>query len=136
MIKTVIDTNIIISALLSGNSTPAKALDYALDHNDILISNDTFLELSEKLLNKKFDKYLLLETRKLFLDRFNEIAKTVNIERKLAVCRDSKDDKFLELAVNGQADCILTGDKDLLVLHPFEGVDIVTARDFLQRSTS
>ena len=46
-------------------------------------------------------------------------------------CRDPKDNQFLELAVNGQADFIVTGDEDLLVLHPFRAIPILTPRDFL-----
>ena len=50
---------------------------------------------------------------------------------KIVACRDPKDDKFLDLAVSGQATHLVTGDPDLLALHPFRGIDIVTARAFL-----
>ncbi|MGH7121059.1 MAG: putative toxin-antitoxin system toxin component, PIN family [Acetobacteraceae bacterium] len=46
------------------------------------------------------------------------------------VCRDSTDDKFLEVAVNGRADLILTGDLDLLVLNPFRGIRIIASVAF------
>jgi putative PIN family toxin of toxin-antitoxin system len=46
-------------------------------------------------------------------------------------CRDTKDNKFLELAVSANASCIITGDKDLLVLNPFRGIPILNAADFL-----
>jgi putative PIN family toxin of toxin-antitoxin system len=49
------------------------------------------------------------------------------------VCRDPRDDKFLSLAVSGNADLIITGDKDLLVLHPFRGIDIIRPIDYLSR---
>ena len=48
------------------------------------------------------------------------------------MCRDPTDDKFLELAANGHADLILTGDKDLLVLNPFRGIQIVGPATFVQ----
>jgi putative PIN family toxin of toxin-antitoxin system len=48
-------------------------------------------------------------------------------------CRDPKDNKFLELAVEANASCIVTGDKDLLVLDPFRGIPILTAADFLKK---
>ena len=48
-------------------------------------------------------------------------------------CRDPKDDKFLELALNGRADLIITGDADLLVLNPWRGIEIVTPREYLTR---
>jgi uncharacterized protein len=58
MIRVVLDTNIIISAALSKNSTPDKVVNYAIDNAILLISNDTFNELQEKLLGNKFDKYV------------------------------------------------------------------------------
>ena len=48
-------------------------------------------------------------------------------------CRDPKDNKFLELAVSAKASCIITGDKDLLILNPFRGVEILNAADFLNK---
>lgn len=135
MSRVVIDTNIIISASLSKNSTPDKALNYAIDNSILLISEDTYNELQEKLLSSKFDKYVQLQTRKTFLKTLRDICEIVVIETSIIVCRDSKDNKFLELAVNGKADCIVTGDKDLLVLHPFESINILTAADFLNINT-
>ena len=57
----------------------------------------------------------------------------MEINRTVRACRDPKDDKFLEVAINGGAEWIVTGDNDLLVLHPFEGVDIVSPADYLAR---
>ena len=62
-------------------------------------------------------------------------AELVAITERLAECRDPTDDKFLELAVNGQADLIMTGDKDLLVLNPFRGIPIVAPVIFVQGAT-
>lgn len=133
MIRVVIDTNIVISAALSKNSTPDRALNYAVDNAVLLISEDTFNEIQEKLLGNKFDKYVQLSTRKTFLNSLRAISEMVIIEKRITACRDSKDDKFLELALNGNANFIVTGDKDLLVLHPFESVEILTAADFLKK---
>ena len=58
-------------------------------------------------------------------------ARLVHISHQLQACRDPKDDKFLDVAIHGQAHTIVTGDKDLLALHPFHGVPIVTAAQFL-----
>lgn len=133
MIRVVLDTNVIISAALSKNSTPDKVVNYAIDSTILLISNDTFNELQEKLLSNKFDKYVQVQTRKTFLKTLHAISEMVTIEKRITACRDSKDDKFLELAVNGDANYIVTGDKDLLVLHSFETVEILTAADFLKK---
>ena len=59
-------------------------------------------------------------------------ATLIQVDVHIGACRDPKDDKFLELAVTGQADCIVSGDQDLLVLHPFRGVPIVTPRGFVE----
>ena len=57
----------------------------------------------------------------------------VEIAETFTDCRDAKDNKFLELAVSGKADCIVSGDADLLVLNPFRGIPILTPREFLTR---
>ena len=49
--------------------------------------------------------------------------------------RDPKDDKFLDVAVNGRADVIVTGDGDLLALHPFRGIAILTPAAYVERHT-
>ena len=53
--------------------------------------------------------------------------------RSITACRDPKDNKDLELAVAGPAEVLVTGDEDLLVLHPFEGIPVVTSADLLRR---
>ena len=61
-------------------------------------------------------------------------AELVSITERIITCRDPKDDKFLELAVNGHADLIVSGDADLLTLDPFRGIPIVTPAAFVQRA--
>ncbi len=51
----------------------------------------------------------------------------------IRACRDPKDDKFLEVAVHGRADAIVTGDEDLLVLHPLRGIAILTPREYVEQ---
>ena len=53
------------------------------------------------------------------------------VTQSLEVCRDPKDDKFLELAVSAQASYLVTNDKDLLVLNPFQAVGVRMRTDFL-----
>ena len=57
----------------------------------------------------------------------------VPVVRLVRACRDARDDKFLEAAINGGADLLVTGDKDLLALHPFSGVEILTPAEYLTR---
>ena len=134
MIRAILDTNIIISAALAKGSIPDQVIRYVTDHSILLMSKETHKELQEKLLSSKFDKYVSLQSRKDILESLWELSEIITIEQRVIACRDSKDNKFLELAMNGYADCIVTGDKDLLVLHPFEGVDILTAARFLEKN--
>jgi uncharacterized protein len=65
------------------------------------------------------------------LAQLSEVAEPVVVRTQIRACRHPKDDKFLELAVDGQVDLILTGDQDLLTLHPFRGIAIISPTAFL-----
>ncbi len=81
-------------------------------------------ELEKVLRRNKFDQYLSHEERKQFLTSFILHATPVETDEIITACRDPKDNKFLELAVCGKADCIITGDADLLVLNPFRTIPL------------
>jgi putative PIN family toxin of toxin-antitoxin system len=127
----VIDTNNLVSAFLFEYSTPTLAYNKAKKLGKISGSIETFDELSEVLVRSKFDKYVSLEKRLKLINDFKELLILFTVSEKITDCRDTKDNKFLELAVASNASCIITGDKDLLVLHPFRGIPILTAADFL-----
>ncbi|GBO52618.1 hypothetical protein APA_287 [Pseudanabaena sp. lw0831] len=129
--RIVLDSNVILSAALFKQSTPRKALDKAAISGQILISNEIIGELQDIFNRPKFDKYSSRIVRNEFLNDFLAVVENVEIVQKIAICRDLKDDKFLELAVNGRADCIITGDRDLLVLHPFQDIAIISVSDYL-----
>lgn len=118
----VFDTNTIVSAALFSASIPRRALDKALLSGSVLVSEATTLELLTVLLRTKFDRYLLREKRELFLASLLQQTQFVEITETIVACRDAKDDKFLEVAVNGHAVSLVTGDTDLLVLHPFRDI--------------
>src|SRR3990172_4419390 len=126
----VFDTNVIISALLFGQSKPGQAFFAALDRGQILLSVPVFHELSAVLSREKFASYLLREERERFLAVFLRKAVLVEIHERVKVCRDPKDDMLLELAINGKATCIISGDEDLLELNPFRGMPILTPDQF------
>jgi putative PIN family toxin of toxin-antitoxin system len=129
----VVDPNVLISALLFKTSVPFRAIELAEKPGIILYSEATLNELEQVLNRKKFNKYLSLEDRQVFLLKFISTSELVSITEKIAVCRDEKDNKFLELAVSGNANVIVTGDLDLLVLNPFQAVEIVTPDMFIDR---
>lgn len=128
----VVDTNTIISAALFRQSIPRQALDLALASGILLVSDATALELTSVLLRTKFDRYLERAKRETFLAVFLCQATLIPITESVSICRDPKDDKFLDVAINGHAKCIVSGDQDLLALHPFRGLAIVTPRAFLE----
>ncbi|MFN9225483.1 MAG: putative toxin-antitoxin system toxin component, PIN family [Pseudanabaena sp.] len=130
----VVDNNILVSALLVKNSAPFQVISKIEERDVILYSEETLLELNQVLSRKKFIKYFAIEEKQAFIFKLLEKAELVEIEESINICRDPKDDKFLELAVSGKADFIITGDQDLLVLNPFRNIEIITAKDFLSRS--
>jgi uncharacterized protein len=134
-LRLVFDTNVIVSAALLAGSVPRQAFDKALDEGRILISVPVLLELAEVLGHKKLNKYLLEEERMRFLVELLKGSELVEITEVVTDCRDVKDNKFLESAVSGKADCIVSGDEDLLVLNPFRGIPILTPREFLSGSS-
>ena len=127
----VADTNILVSAALIRHSLPWQAVNQMEKRGKILYSEATLLELQTVLNRKKFDKYLTPEEKQQFIFKFVEKAELVNITETITDCRDPKDNKFLELAVSGKADLLITGDQDLLILNPFRTIQIIIVADFL-----
>lgn len=133
-VRHVFDTNTLVSAVLFEYSRPGQALRHALRRGRVLLSSPTLEELAEVLQREKFERYVTAAEREEFLVAFVERALFVEPTEEIRVCRDANDDKFLELAVSGMAAYIISGDADLLVLHPFRGIAIMTATEFLQAS--
>ena len=130
-LRVVADTNLIVSAMLTDQTSPQRALDYVVQQGSFLLSSDTFEELTDVLLRPRFQRYLSIETRLNLLAKYERDADWITVNETITACRDPKDNKFLELAVSGQATHVITGDVDLLVLNPFQAVSIVSPRDFL-----
>ncbi|WP_232826329.1 putative toxin-antitoxin system toxin component, PIN family [Cyanothece sp. BG0011] len=128
----VVDTNVLISALLIKDSSAFKAIQTIEKIGFTLYSDQTLEEITQVLQRKKFDKYLTIEERQEFILKFVEKSESVIITESITVCRDSKDNKFLELAISGKADFIITGDEDLLILNPFQNISIMTISEFLK----
>jgi putative PIN family toxin of toxin-antitoxin system len=129
--RIVVDTNALISRLLLPHSDPGRAVTKAVDSAQLLVSEATMNELADVLSRPKFDRYLSLEERQQFLLLLGRVVEFVSVLRSVRICRDPRDDKFLEAAVNGSANLIVTGDADLLALHPFNDISIVTPNTYL-----
>ncbi len=129
--RIVVDTNALVSRLLLPDLIPAQAVSKAVDIAQLLVSESTLAELADVLARPKFDRYVTIEDRQQFLRLLGRVAELVPVGYRVQICRDPDDDKFLELAINGEADLIMTGDEDLLALDPFRGTPIVTPAAYL-----
>jgi len=132
--RSVVDTNVFVSAIILPHSVPRRAVDLALDRGVVLFSQSTMDELKEVLTRAQFDRYAEREERLWFLAQIERVAELVPIIQLVRECRDPTDDKFLEVALNGRADVIITGDEDLLAVHPWRGVEIITPIEYVNLS--
>lgn len=131
--RAVVDTNCLVSRLLLPGSISARSVDRAMGEATLLVSEATMEELVDVLARDKFDRYVSVADRRQFLRLMGRIAEFVPIIYLVSDCRDPDDDKFLEVALNGRADVILTGDRDLLVLNPWRTIGILSPRKYLDR---
>ena len=98
-----------------------------------MISEDMIGEINDVLRRDEFEKYVKESLRVEFLTALLRDAELVQVTENVTACRDPRDDKFLSLAVSGNANCIVSGDKDLLVLDPFREIAILSPAQFLER---
>jgi putative PIN family toxin of toxin-antitoxin system len=129
----VLDTNVLISALMNEQSVSAKALVLAMRHFTLLASNETWDELQRKVYSPKFNAFWDEEARIVFLTLLASRTVFVHTTSQITACRDVDDNKFLNLAVDGGAHLMISGDADLRVLNPFQSIAILSPADFLQR---
>lgn len=127
----VVDTNVLISRLLAPRSMAARSVDHALARGILLVSEETLGELAAVLGRSKFDAYVSRADRQRFIALLGGVARMVPVTRNIQACRDPQDDKFLDVALSGGARAIVTGDQDLLALHPFHDIHIITPAAFL-----
>lgn len=127
----VFDTNVILSAVLLPASKPRQAFDKAMQNGVLLVSEEVIEELNDVLRRDEFEKYTTEALRVEFLAALLRDAELVQITETVTASRDPRDDKFLSLAVSGNADCIVSGDKDLLTLESIQKIPILTPSQFL-----
>ncbi len=129
--RVVIDTNVLISALLNPNGTPKQVVDTVIEFCILLQSESCLKELETRLAKRKFQKYLSTIERSMFITLLRNNSQLITVKYHTEICSDPDDNKFLELSVLGQAKYLITGDKDLLVIREYEGIEILTASQFL-----
>ncbi len=129
--RIIIDTNLWISFLITKDFT--KLDEIIFSRNGILVFSqellDEFLEVARRPKLRRFFSAADIEE---IVGTIDEYAEFVKVQTKIEVCRDTKDNFLLSLSVDGNADFLLTGDKDLLVMTKFGETAIVTISEFLQ----
>jgi uncharacterized protein len=128
--RIVIDTNLWISFLLTRDFIKLDRL-MSSDRTTLLMSQELLEEIVEVAERPKFRKYFDLSELTVLLVNLKLKAELIQVISQVNICRDDKDNFLLSLAVDGAATHVLTGDKDLLVLHPFGEVQILTIADYL-----
>jgi putative PIN family toxin of toxin-antitoxin system len=126
--RVVIDTGVFVSRLLRPDSISAHAVRHSLTAGAVLVSDATVSQLLAVLARPKFASFIHPDDVQQAIDAYVGAAEVVDVSIVITTCRDASDDKFLELALSGHADVILTGDEDLLSLKPLH---ILTPRQFL-----
>ncbi len=127
--RLVVDTNVFVSATLTQASWPGMVVRWLDKYGGLLKTSVTEQELMEVLKRPR----IAPKVAPIFLDNLRRVlaaAELVTIAEVVTGCRDPDDDKFLELAVNGHADAIISGDIDLRVLDTFRGIPIITPAAF------
>ena len=130
--RVVLDTNVLISAALRPEGAPRAVVDAVRSDNGVLLfSDETLDELRSRLHLPRFDRYISREGRAVYLAQLEAVSEWVSIAGAKLGCRDPDDDKLLETALMGEADCLVTGDRDLLEMYPFQNIPILRPAVFL-----
>lgn len=131
-VRIILDTNLWISFLISKDFSKL---------DDLLFTKRCTLVFSQELLEEfilvadrpKFRRFFSSADMEAILETIDEYAHFVRVESKISICRDPKDNFLLSLAVDGQADYLITGDSDLLDLHQVGSTTILTFTEFLKK---
>ena len=130
----VFDASALVSASIRRSSVPARAFFHALRTDQVAVSDATLTELREVLARPRVARFVDPELRDEVLSLLDISGLPFTPAERVAECRDPKDNKYLELALAAGADRIVSGDDDLLVLHPWRGVQILKPADYLAQA--
>ena len=134
--RVVFDTSTVVGVALKVDSVPHRALYAALARCDVCVSAATLAELDVVLRRKKFDRYMPLPARLALATLLRQNASLIDVAESAEAavqptCRDPKDNKFLALAEQADADALISSDADLLAMHPWHEVQVMTPAAFL-----
>jgi len=131
--RIILDTNLWISYLISKRLSQIDQL--ILDDQLTLLFSEELLEEFIEVANRpKFEKYFSNEDVINLLLLFDFYGELVKIESNMDSCKDPKDNFLLNLAVDGKADYLITGDKDLLELEEIGQTSILTFNEFIEKT--
>jgi putative PIN family toxin of toxin-antitoxin system len=136
MITAVLDTNVLVSAAIKAGGIPAQFIAYAEEHFIWLTSeyilDETAGVLARKHIQTRYRQRVTTARRNDFLTEVRRAAIIVEVKTKLSASADVKDDPVLASAVDGSANYLVTGDRDLLELGTYQEIQIVTPAEFLK----
>ncbi|MDZ4200249.1 MAG: putative toxin-antitoxin system toxin component, PIN family [Kiritimatiellia bacterium] len=135
-LRTVLDANIVISALIRTDSAPGRILRAAVEGTTVrmLTSEPLLAELRATLDYPRLQRYLKMsaQDREAFVTLLEQVADPVRIADHPApgICRDPDDELYLQTALAGRADYVVSGDSDLLDLKAVEHIPIISPAEF------
>lgn len=132
--RLIFDTSTLIGAILKPKSLPAEVFYHAVRHHHLLASHETLGELIEVIQRDKFDRFRSREERLKVVSHYFGLVALVKPTVLATDCRDEKDNKFLSLALSVPADMMVSSDDDLLILHPYQGIRILTVRQYAEEN--
>ncbi|MBV8063448.1 MAG: putative toxin-antitoxin system toxin component, PIN family [Nevskia sp.] len=127
-----LDTSTLVSAALRPDSVPRRAFQRIVARHEICVSSATLDELFEVLARRKFERYLEHAERMAFAELYRAHTRLFAVLTEVSDCRDPKHNKFLSLALTCAADVIVASDQDLLVLHPYRKIPVLTPAALLE----
>ena len=127
------DTNALASAAILPDSVSGRALVWGVRYFQVVLTEATLEELVSVLHRPKIARYFEGDALLDFLATLARIGEFVTPVQSITACRDPKDNKFLEAVVASRAVILVTGDQDLLSLHPFQGIDIRSSGELARR---
>lgn len=129
--RIVIDTNVIASAVFFGGR-PYQLLRYIMENYVEVVASKEIVDEYEEIILRLQQKYPAITTKIPFHDILAKL-EIIRVSSDIHVCRDPDDDKFISCAVDGKCLYIVSGDSDLLSIGQYEGIEILTVADFLDR---
>ena len=128
--RIIFDTNLWISFLISKN---LSKLDPLINEGKIklLFSKESFEEFVDVVERPKFKRFFSIKDIEQILNIFDQFGELISVKSKVNICRDEKDNFLLNLSIDGKADYLITGDKDLIILKKIERTKILKIKEFL-----